>query len=402
MTSKRSKWMIFLSAVLSLTITLGFTGCSKDPDDTSSTASDETSSGSSDVSGEEEPIEIHKVGYIFREKVSDGGSAAQICEQRKTAADRSGLETCYIDGVTLTDFEAAVKKLSEAGCTDIVSCSSAYANVLNSVAKNYMDLNFISFGALNDGINVSAYSETPYQGAYVAGLVANFNSNTKKIGVVADPGLTNAVAVVNAVELGSEMDQDGGATVYAAGAEANRDIEKAIDALIDKGCDVIICYTESNHSADYCEKKGIKFIGCLDYSDREDEYSKMLMYFYCQRDSYFLAQFKSMKMGTWSTNAYMGDMGNGVVNVSPAMDNIANAGTQELIDALVPYLTSGAALVFRGPLKDNDDNFKYLETDIMTDAEIASMKWFVKNAESIGDFREPNVNIAPNALEIKT
>ena len=394
MTSRKSKWKIFLSAVLSLTITLGFTGCGNSEEESSSESSD-----GSEV--DEEPIEVHKVGYIFREKVADGGFAAQICEQRERASNRASVETCYIDGVTLTDFEEAVKTLSEAGCTDIVSCSTAYTNVLNAVAKNYMDLNFISFGALNDGINVSAYSETPYQGAYVAGLVANFNSNTKKIGVVADPGLTNAVAVVNAVELGSEMDQDGGATVYAAGAEANRDIEKAIDALIDKGCDVIVCYTESNHSADYCEKKGVKFIGCLDYSGRESEYTKMLMYFYCQRDSYFLAQFKSMKMGTWGTTAYIGDMSNSVVNVSPAMD-IANDGSQELIDAIVPYLTSGAALVFRGPLKDNDDNIRYLETEIMTDAEISAMTWFVKNAESLGDFREPNITINPSDLEIKT
>ena len=396
MTSRRSKWMIFLSAVLSLTITLGFTGCSGG-------TGDDPSSESSDVSGmDEEPIEIHKVGYIFREKVSEGGFSAQICEQRERASNRSSVETCYIDGVTLTDFEEAVKKLSEAGCTDIVSCSSAYTNVLNSVAKKYMDLDFISFGALNEGINVSAYSEAPYQGAYVAGLVANFNSKAKKIGVVADPALPNMVAVVNAVELGSQMDQDGGATVYVAGAEEKHDIESAIDALLGKGCDVIVCYTESKHSADYCEKKGVKFIGSLDYSMLENEYTNMLMYFYCQRDSYFLAQFKSMKMGTWSTTQYIGDMSNSIVNVSSAQKNAANDGTQELIEAIVPYLTSGAAVVFRGPLKDTAGNFKYLTTDILTDAEIASMNWYVEGVITIGDFREPNTVVESGDLEIKT
>ena len=394
MTSKRSKWMLFLSAVLSLTMTLGFTGCSNG-------TGDESSSESSDVSGgEEDPIEYHKVGYIFREKVSGGGFAAQICEQRERASNRSSMETCYIDGVTLTDFEEAVKTLSEAGCTDIVSCSPAYANILRTVAKNYMDLNFISFGAITDGINISAYSEAMYQGAYVAGLVAEFNSNAKKIGVVADPALSNMVAVVNAVELGSQINQDGGATVYVAGAEENDDIEKAIDALIGKGCDVIVCYTESNHSAEYCEKKGVEFIGCLDYSERENEYSKMLMYFYCQRDSYFLAQFKSMKMGMWTTQEYIGDMSNSIVNVSSALKE-ASDGSQELIEALVPYITSGAALVFRGPLKDTNDNFKYLENEILTDAEIAAMNWYVHGVEAVGDFREPNTTIAPSNLEIK-
>lgn len=387
--------MRFLAAALSLVITLGFTGCNNG-------SGEESSSESSDVSGgEDEQTEVHKVGYIFRESISEGGFAAQICEQRLRASNRSSVETCYIDGVTITDFESAVKKLSDAGCTDIVSCSPAFANVLQSVARNYLDLNFISFGALTETINISAYSETPYQGAYIAGLVANFNSDTNKIGVVTDLSLADAVAVVNAVELGSEMNQDGGATVYTANAERDNEIEKAIDALINKGCDVIICYTSSAYSADYCQKKGVKFIGSLDYSDRENDYSNMLMYFYCQRDSYFLAQFKSMKMGNWTTSEYIGDMSNSIVNVSPAMKPAAN-GTQELIDALVPYLTSGAALVFRGPLKDTEGNVKYLETEIMTDAEIAAMNWFVKDVESLGDFREHYAALPSSSLEIKT
>lgn len=395
MTSRKPKWMIFLAAALSLTMTLGFTGCSNGTEN-------ESSSESSDVSGDgDEEIEVHKVGYIFRENVSDFGFASQICEQRERASNRSSVETCYIDGVTITDFEDAVKKLSEAGCTDIVSCSPAYTNMLNAVARNYMDLDFISFGALTDGINVSAYSEATYQGAYVAGLVAEFNSKAKKIGVVADPALSNVVAVINAVELGSQINQDGGATVYAAGAEEKRDIEKAVDALINKGCDVIICYTELGYSADYCEKKGVPFIGCLDYSDREMEYSNMLMYFYCQRDSYFLAQFKEMKMGSWSTSEYIGDMSNSIVNVSSALD-AADEGSQALIEALVPYITSGAALVFRGPLKDSNGNYKYIATDILTDAEIAAMNWYVEGVESIGDFREPSTTIEPSNLDIKT
>lgn len=396
MTSRKAKgslWLRFFAAFLTLIMTIIFTGCNGESDESSS-------SDSSDVSGGEQQDEPHKVGFIFREEVDFGGFAEQLCEQRVRASNRSGVETCYIDGVTVTDFEAAVKKLSDAGCTDIVSCSSVFVNVLSSVARKYLDLNFISYGALTEGVNVTAYSESPYQGAYIAGLVADFNSKAKKVGVVTDPSLFDAVAVVNAVELGTELAQDGGSTVYAAGAEMDGEIEKAIDELIGRGCDVIVCYTNSPHSEDYCEKKGIKFIGCLDYSERESEYSNMLMYFYCQRDSYFLAQFKSMKMGNWTTTEYIGDMSNSIVNVSSASD-ICNEGTQLLIDELVPYLTSGAALVFKGPLKDINGNIKYLETDILTDSEIANMNWLVKGVEQAGDFRPQTGSIIPSDFEIE-
>ena len=395
MTSKKGKWIKFLCAVLSITITLGFSGCSNG-------TGDDSSSESSDVSGsEDEQTKIHKVGYIFRESVSDGGFAAQICEQRERASNRSSVDTCYVDNVPLTDFENAVKTLSDAGCTDIISCSPAYANVLETVARKYLDLNFISFGSLDGGINVSTYSESMYQGAYVSGLVANFNSKTKKIGVVADPGLTSTVAVINAVELGSQINQDGGATVYAAGAKSDSEIEQAVDALIDEGCDVIVCYTNSGHSADYCQKKGVRFIGCLDYNGREKDYSNMLMYFYCQRDSYFLAQFKSMKLGTWETMSYIGDMSNDIVNVSSALD-AADDGSQELRDALAPYVTSGAALVFKGPLKDTNENVKYLENEVMSDYEIAGMNWYVHGVKVIDDFHKPQTDIDHSDLTVKT
>lgn len=392
MTSKRIKW---LSVILAAAMTMGFSGCSNG-------TGDDSSSESSDVSGgEDEQIKERKIGYIFRESADSNSIASQLLEQSVRASNRSSMDICYIENVSLTDFENAVKKLADAGCTDIVSCSPAYANVLESVAKNYLDLSFTSFGDLNGGFNISGYSELPYQGAYVAGFAAEFNSKAKKIGVVVDPGLYGAVATVNAVELGTQLNPDGGATVYAAAAELDNEIENAIDALLERGCDVIICYTNSEHSADYCEAKGVKFVGCLDYSGRESEYSNMLMYFYCLRDSYFLAQFKSMKMGTWEISTYLGDISNGIVQISPAMEKVANDGTQKLIDALIPHLTNGSAQVFRGPLKDTAGNVKYLETDVMNDNEIANMTWYVQGVEVIGNFREPQTDLPKNDLEIK-
>lgn len=394
MTSKKIKWVRLLSAILAVMMTLGFTGCGGSGADESSESGD-----ISDPNGEK--AEPHKVGYIFRESVSEGGFAAQMCEQRERASNRSSMDTCYIENVTISDFEGAVKALADAGCTDIVACSPTYANIASSVSKKYLDLNFICFGSLNSTMNCSAYSEAPYQGAYVAGLAANFNSKAKKIGVVTDPGLPDAVAVINAVELGSQLNQDGGSLVFAAGAEENGEIKKAIDALLERGCDVIVCYTNSPYSADYCQEKGVKFIGCLDYDENFNEYSNMLMYFYCRRDNYFLAQFKSMVMDTRDTIPYMGDMSNGIVNVSAALEAAAN-GTQHIIDALVPYLTAGAAQVFKGPLKDTEGNLKYLETDVMSDRDIANMSWYVQGVTTIGDFREMNINIPENDFVIKT
>lgn len=395
MNTKKIKFIKFLAAALSLIMLLGFTGCNNG-------TGEDSSSDSSETSDVDTQTITHKVGYIFRESISKGGFAAQMCEQREKASNRTSVETCYIDNVTLSDLEGAVQALSEAGCTDIVTCSATYDNIAGAVAKKYLDLNFICYGSIYSGLNTSAYTDALYQGAYVGGLVAEFNSKAKKIGVVADTALPNAVAVVNAVQLGSNLNQDGGAKVFAASAEKDGEIESAIDKLLENGCDVIVCYTNSPHSADYCEKKGVKFIGCLDYSSSENKYSNMLMYYYAKRDSYFLAQFKSMKLDMFENSEYIGEMSNGVVNVSEAQNNIALDGTQKLIDALVPYLINGNAVVFEGPLKDTDGNVKYLEKDRMTDIEIAKMNWYVQGVSVVGNFRKPQTNVDNNNFEIKS
>lgn len=395
MTLKKIKWLKAIAAALALVMTLGFAACDN--------GSDEDSSSSSDVSdSDEEQTVIHKVGYIFRESVSELTFTGQICEQRERASNRSSVETCYIDNVPLSQFEDAVVALSEAGCTDIVACSPTYLNVVNSsVAKKYMDLDFICFGDLSDSRNISAYSEAPYQGAYVAGLVASYNSKTKKIGVVADTALPGAYPVINAVQLGTLVVNDGGAEVYVAGAEKDNEIEQAINALLDNDCDVIVCYTNSGHSADYCQKKGVQFIGNLDYSDYENEYPNMLMYFYCRRDDYFLAQFKSMKLDTWIPDVFIGEMSNNVINVSNALPAAAN-GSQHLIDALVPHLTNGSAKVFKGPLKDTNGSTRYLETDVMTDKQIDAMDWYVQGVKRAGNFRQMVSDPPKSTLEIKS
>lgn len=395
MSIKKIKWLRAIAAALALVMTLGFTACDK--------GEGESSSESSNTSGDAEPAVVRKVGYIFRESADELTFAGQICEQRERASNRSSVDTCYIDNVPLSQFEDAVAALSEEGCTDIVACSPTYLNVVNSsVAKKYMDLDFICFGDLTDSRNISAYSEAPYQGAYVAGLVASFNSKTKKIGVVADSALPGAYPVINAVRLGTLVVNDGGAEVYVAGAEKNSEIEEAINALLDNDCDVIICYTNSGHSADYCQKKGVKFIGNLDYSeyDVEHDYSKMLMYFYCRRDDFFLAQFKAMKLDTWTPDVFIGEMSNNVVNVSSALSEAAN-GSQHLIDALVPRLTTGSAKVFKGPLKDTNGSTRYLETDVMTDKQIDAMDWYVQGVKRAGNFRQMVPDPPKSSLEIK-
>ena len=386
-----SKWLKRAAVLLALCMTIGLAGCNREVE--------ESSSESSMTSGIEETP--HKVGYIFHDSVDKNSFSGQMSLQRFKASNRSGMETCYIDNVSITDFEKAVKALvSDGGCTEIVSGNAIFANMLDSVSNKYMNINFINFGSLSSPANVSSYTEAPYQGAFVAGMVAAFNSDVQKIGIVADTDMLCPTAVINASARGMQL-VFSDATLYSATATHDSEIENAIDELIKQGSDVIICYTESPHSIEYCEQKGIKYIGSLDYKGEEDKYPNMLMYFCSRRDSYFLAQFKQMQLDTWMPDGYMGTMSNGIIAVSEAL-SAADPESQKLIDTLVPKLVSGDALVFDGEIKDTTGNIKYMQAETMTDAQIMSMDWYVLGVESLGSFREVQTELPTNNFEIKS
>lgn len=388
-----SKWIKFLAVVLCGCIAFGFSGCDGNN-------SDSESSSDSNTEEEEKPI---RVGYIFRGSASEDGFSGQINSQRINAASRCGgkVETYYIENVTVSDFEGAVKALYSAGCEVIVSCSATYTNMLSSISSKYMNIDFINYGSTGIGTaNVTSYIETYYQGAYIAGTIAAYNSESEKIGIVADGNMLGVYPTVNAAALGIENVYQN-AELCVAGATTADETEQAIDALVAEGCDVILCYTESPHSAEYCEKKGVKFIGGLDYSLKEEDYPHMLMYFYSKRDSFFLAKFKELQFDEWAPAPYAGTMANGIINVSEALP-AAKTDTQKILDAVAPLVSSGQIYIFKGELKDTNGVIKFMKNEMMDQNQIFAMDWYVQGVRIIGNFRRPTTDIPENKFEIKS
>lgn len=391
MASGKINWLKRIAAAfMAVCVTLCLAGCD----------GDEGSSSSDGSSGSEDEQRIqHKVGYIFNGEVDNLGFSSDMNAQRLHAANRTSVETCYIDNVSITDFERAVKTLVDAGCTDIVSGSSIFANKLSTISNRYMDINFIGYGMTRGGSNVSTYTELPYQGAYAGGITAAYNSFSRKIGFVGDQDMLYLIPVVNAAALGTQAVFNT-AKLYTITAYRDNEIKKAIDALIARGCDVIICYTASSYAEEYCEEKGVKFVGSHDFTEKENDYTNMLMYFYTRRDSYYLAQFKQMQMDTWQPEAYTGNMGNGIVCISEALSANKDTDCQSVLDALVPMLSNGGE-VFSGQLVDNNGVPRYLQTDVMSESEIFAMDWYLQGVEIVGNYREPQLTIPPNPMEIQ-
>lgn len=390
-------WLKKISALLALCMTIGcFSACGGEAPADGTAETGETSEASTSEAKEDE---IVKVGYIFMGDCTADGIIAHDNAQRLAACSHTDVESYYIDNVTVTDFAKAVDKLVEYGCTYIVSASPRFTNVLTDVAGKNMDVNFISYGARIRTVNVYAYTDQMYEGAYVAGMAAAYNSDSEKVGIVADPEMIYTTPVINAATLGLQLVYSDGELVTAFASEDD-EIHKAVDALNEKGCDVIISYTESPETVEYCESKGIKVIGNLDFGADAENYENLLMYFYPDHDSFYLAQFKQMDLETWEPDTYVGTIANGAVAVSAAQD-CAKDGTQDIIDALVPKLATGDAYIFSGELKNTAGNIMVQQSSVMEPAEIYAMSWYVQGVNNELDvFIEQKTELEINDFEI--
>lgn len=164
---------------------------------------------------------------------------------------------------------------------------------------------------------------------------------------------------------------------------------------------MIISYTESAETVEYCNKKGIKVIGNLDYSENAADYENMLMYYYSSRDSFYLSQYKAMQLDEWQPESYMGSVGNGVVNVSDAL-SAAKDGTQDIMDKLIPKVASGSAYIFDGQLKDVNGSIRQREEDAMSMSEILALDWYVEGVDlSLDSFIESKNKPDASELVIK-
>ena len=390
-------WLKKISALLAVCMMFGcFAGCSGDD-------SGETGEGTSETSetseGTAEADDIIKIGYVFNGDCDKESYSSSANAERLAAATYTNVESCYIDNVNITDLSTAVNALIDDGCTYIISGSWLFNNALTDVASKNMNVNFISHGARVRTVNVYAYTDQIYEGAYIAGMAAAYNSENEKVGVVGDPDMIYTKPVINAIALGSQLVYNDAQTVVAF-ASTDEEIHKAVDALDTEGCDVIISYTESAETVPYCSEKGIKVIGSLDYSATAENYENLLMYFYANHDSFYLAQNKLIQLGTWEPESYVGTLANGGIVVSPALA-AANKDTQVIIDALLPKVASGEAYIFRGELKNTSGNVALQMGGTLDAAEIYTMDWYVLGVQTLASFVEPTLELEENDMTIK-
>lgn len=408
---KRSeKW---ISVLLTASLLLSAAGCDKTPEET--TASDDpaltavTDENGTPVTDEEgnmipsEPVEEkqYKVGFIYNNEVSDGSTNAIFENAREQIEKTLAIETCYIENVLVSEIPAAVRELQDNGCNIIVSASSRFANSITKEAQSSADTYYISFGGDSSGPTYSSFGGELYQTANVCGIAGAYNSTTNKLGVIADPSSYNVYGIVNAYTLGAKeiMGPQIDVRLNWVWSDNEEKVKASVDDLVGQGCDVIMCYTESDIAAKYCEEIGVKVIAnsCNLPELAPENY---LTGFFFNASTFIVDNVRAIKADNFVSSVHTGGIAAGTARLIDFSPN-CREGTDTIASKLYEYVKNGQAHVFTGEIKNRDYKVMVENGQQLNFSSIREIDWLMLGVTSVADYTTVIESPTPSDMVIK-
>ena len=341
------------------------------------------------------------VGFIYGGEI-EGDVMAETMETARLQAEKTlGANTYYIENVLVSQFaDACAKLIEEKDCNVIVACSPKFANSVKTEADANKSVYYISIGGESAAGNLATFQGQMYQSAYVCGMVGAFNSNTNRLGILADITVLGCYSTVNGYIQGAkeltELDTD--VRLNWAWSTKDDEVKAAIDDLVSQGCDVIFTCSYSEYAIEYCEKIGVKVIG-MSYRTPELAPTQYLTGCYYNFSTYLVDMLRDVRYGTASANIYREGLAAGAVRVVDLNEN-CKEGTDKIASAMYQLVTENKAAIFAGEIKDKNGTVRVEKGTILTHDEIWRIEWLDGCVNAAGDFTKPVTNPVAGDLTI--
>ncbi|MBP3921424.1 MAG: BMP family ABC transporter substrate-binding protein [Ruminiclostridium sp.] len=317
-----------------------------------------------------------KVGYIYDRPVAADNFTYMFEKSRKDLETALEVETCYVDNITVSAFEDAVKALKNEGCNIIISASNGFANAAYSVAKKDKDIYVLSYGGTASLSNLTCFQPKMYQPAFIGGTVAAYNSNSHRIGIVCDDIMYQSYAVMAAFVFGvQEIYKADETDVRIVYANTNEETEAGVNKLVSENCDVIFFYQPSDYGMFYCDSLGVKSIGFtsdVEYSAK----NKGLMGYYLNWATFITDTVRTCMYDNYEPEVYVGGFKEAFVKITDYTSKCKDE-TDTIADTLYEYVRNGSAKIFVGEIRDNDNRARVGNNKVLTHKEILEVDYLV-------------------------
>ncbi|WP_072395189.1 BMP family ABC transporter substrate-binding protein [Hyphomicrobium sp. CS1GBMeth3] len=327
------------------------------------------------LKGEPKPALI-----IFSQK-NDGGWSQSLDEARQRMEKSMGIKIPVVENVpeNATAIRPAVELFIQRGFNVIIGSAFGYSDTFKELADKYPDVAFLNPAGTTNGPNLQSFYGRTYESHYLCGMAAGAASKDGKIGfVAANPfGLVNWT--VNAYALGArQMNPKATVTVIFTGAWNDPVKERAAaEALIEQGIDVIGQHVDTPATQIVAQEKGVYGTGhhrdLTEFAPKAVQCSSAWVW-----DRYLEPEIKQIASGSWETQPYGAflSINEGGADIA-CCGSAVSAEAKEKIMAARQEIIDGKLKIYAGPLKDRDGTERVAAGQVLGDADLWKMDWFV-------------------------
>ena len=325
-----------------------------------------------------------KVGFVYIGPVGDHGWTYQHEQGRKAMVEALGdkVDTSYVENVPEgADAERVIRNMAKGGYKLIFTTSFGYMNPTLKVAKQFPGVTFEHATGYKQDKNLGTYLARTYEGRYVGGYLAAKMTKTKKIGYVASFPIPEVIRDINAIQLaldkynpGTEMKVVWVNSWFDPGKESD-----AANALIDQGADVVFQHTDSPAPIQTAERRGVYSVGYA--SDMAHFGPKAVLTSIVNNwGPHYIKSTQAVLDGTWKPQDFWGGLDDGTVQLP--ISAIVPADVKTEAEKIIADIKSGAFHPFTGPIKDQAGAVKIPAGVVATEAELASMNYYIETVKA--------------------
>ncbi len=326
-----------------------------------------------------------KIGFIFLGPIGDYGWTWAHNQARlkleKALGDK--IETIYTENVP-EDASAvgSIRDLCNAGCKLIFTTSYGYMDQTIQVASEFPDVKFEHCTGFKRAENVSTYNSKFHEGRAVLGTISGMMSKSGTLGYLGSFKVPEVVLGVNAFTLSAQKKNPKAKTKLVM-IDSWFDPPKeaaATETLINLGCDIVTTHTDSPAALQILEQKGLYGFG------QGADMSKFAPHAHLTAimdnwAPYYIQRAKEVLDGTWTSTDTWDGIKEGTVQIAPYNKEVP-ADVQAEANKIIDGYKNGTFNIFTGPIHDQGGALKVKDGEVMADADLAVLDWWVKGVES--------------------
>ena len=323
-----------------------------------------------------------KIGMIYVSPPGDMGYSYMHAQGTRAAEAYFGDKVEFIELESVPENEqaaSAMENLIDEGCEMVFATSYNYQDYMLEVAKKHPDIYFEHCSGYLSNDNMSNYFGRMYQMRYLSGMIAGAMAKNGKIGYIGAYNTPEVIRGANAFTLGAQrMNPDVEVRVVWTNTWFDPQLERqAAMSLLDEGVDVIAQHQDTTEPAKAAIEKGKYAIGYnADFRSiiKDDRVLVSPMWNW---QNYVIPTIESHMNGTWHSQSYWGGLEDEMIKLSEISPLVPENVVAE-VEKVLHEMHDKTFDVFWGEIWDNEGNKIQDKGEKMSDADMLSMKWFVK------------------------